>query len=133
MSQENVEIIKRGIDAFNRRDVNLLAELTTADFAWFPALPRTVEVNGYRGREGMETYIAEIRDTWEELRLITDEVRDLGDGAVLLGRTEGRGRASGVRVDAPIGIVYGFRGGKVSRCHAYLDHREALKAVGLEE
>ena len=81
----------------------------------------------------METYIAEIRDTWEELRVITDEVRDLGDGAVLLGRTEGRGRASGVRVDAPIGIVYGFRAGKVSGCHAYLDYREALKAVGLEE
>jgi ketosteroid isomerase-like protein len=34
-----VEIIRRATDAFNRRDVELLADLTTPDFAWFPALP----------------------------------------------------------------------------------------------
>jgi len=132
MSQEGVEIVKRGIDAFNRRDIDLLAELTTPDFEWFPALPGTFEADGYRGREGMETYFAEIRGTWEELRVLSDEVRDLGDGALLLGRTEARGPASGVQVDAPIGIVYEFRGGKVSRVRAYLDHSEALRAAGLD-
>jgi ketosteroid isomerase-like protein len=131
MSQQNLEIVKRGIDAFNRRDVDLLAELTTADFAWIPALPGTVEADGYQGREGMERYFAEIRSTWEELRVIGDEVRDLGDGALLLGRTEGRGRVSGVRVDAPIGIVFEFRRSKVWRVSAYLDHSEAVRVAGV--
>jgi ketosteroid isomerase-like protein len=133
MSKETVEVVQRGIDAFNRRDVDLVAELTTPDFAWFPALPRAVEADGYRGREGMETYFGEVRDTWEELRIFIDELRDLGDGVLLLGRTQGRGRASGVDVNAPIGIAYDFRGHKVSRCRAFLNHAEALKAVGLEE
>ena len=133
MSQENVEIVRRAIGAFNHRDVELLAELTTPDFAWFPALPRAVEANGYRGREGMETYFGEVRGTWEELRILIDELRDLGDGVLLLGRTEGRGRASGVEVNAPIGIAYDFRGQKVSRCRAFLDHADALKAVAPAE
>ena len=42
MSQANVEIVKRAIDAFNRRDVEGLVELTTADFKWFPAMPGIV-------------------------------------------------------------------------------------------
>ena len=128
-----MEIVRRGIDAFNRRDVDLLAELTTPDFEWFPALPGTVEADGYRGREGMETYFAEIRGTWEELSVLVDDVHDLGDGALVLGRTEGRGRASGVQVDAPIGIVFDFRRGKVSRVRAHLDHGEASRAAGLAE
>jgi hypothetical protein len=41
MSQENVEIVKRGLAAFNPPlDVDILAELTTRDFEWFPALPQ---------------------------------------------------------------------------------------------
>jgi ketosteroid isomerase-like protein len=81
----------------------------------------------------METYIGEVRGTWEELRIFIDELRDLGDGVLLLGRTEGRGRASGVEVNAPIGIAYDFRGHKVSRCRAFLNHADALKAAGLAE
>ena len=92
MSQENVEIVKRGIDAFNHRNVDLLATLVTPDFAWFPALPGVVEGDGYRGREGIERYFEEIANTWEELRVIGGEFRDLGDRVVVLGRTEGRGR-----------------------------------------
>ena len=64
MSQENVEIVKLGIEAFNHRNVDGLAALVTPDFAWFPALPGTVEGNGYRGREGIEMYFEEISSTW---------------------------------------------------------------------
>jgi ketosteroid isomerase-like protein len=133
MSQENVETVTRGIDGFNRRDVDLLAEVTTPDFAWFPALPGTVEHDGYRGREGIETSFGESQGTWEELRLFIDELRDLDDGVLVLGRTEGRGRASGAPVSAPIGVVFDFCRGKVSRVRAYLDHGEALRAAGLGE
>lgn len=133
MSQENLEIAERGIDAFNRRDVEVLAELTTRDFAWFPALPGTVEGGDYRGRDGIETYLGDIRDIWETLRVLGDEFRDLGDRVLALGRTEGRGQASGVQVDAPLAMVFDFRGGKISRVRTYLDHGEASRAAGLSE
>jgi ketosteroid isomerase-like protein len=133
MSQENVEIAGQGIDAYNGRDIDAFADLTTADFEWFPALDRTVEARSYRGREGIETYLGEVRNTWEELHVLGDEIRDLGDRVLVLGRVEGRGRGSGVQVDAPVGFVIDFRGVKVSRVRAYLDQGEALRAAGLAE
>ena len=134
MSQANVEIVKRGIDAFNRRDVEALADVVTPDFEWFPALPSTVEgerFSGYHGREGIETYFEDVRVTWEGLRVLGNEFRDRGDSVLVLGRADGRGRGSGVEVDIPLGIVYDFRDGKISRVRTYLDHDEALRAAGL--
>ena len=133
MSQTNVEIAERGIDAFNRRDVEALAEVTALDSEWFPALPGAVEGDGSRGFQGIETYLGEIRETWEELQLLADEYRDLGDRVLMLGRQEGLGRGSGVPVDAPIAVMFDLRDGKISRTRSYLDHAEALRAAGLSE
>jgi ketosteroid isomerase-like protein len=133
MSEANVEIVKRAMDAFNRGDVDLIADLTTPDFEWFPALPGNVEGGGYRGREGIETYLREIRDTWEELRIFGAEFRDLGDRVLVLGRAEGRGRGSGVPVDTSHGFVVELSGDKMSRVRTYLDHDDALRAAGLAE
>jgi ketosteroid isomerase-like protein len=133
MSAENVEIAKRAIDAFNRRDLDAYDDLFTRDFEWFPAFPRTVEGDGYLGREGIERYLAEITDTWEEFCAIAEEYRDLGDRVLLLGRFEGRGKGSGVPVDAQLGTAYDFRDDRVSRSRVFLDHGEALRAAGLSE
>jgi len=136
MSHANVDIVKRGIDAFNRRDVEALADVVTPDFEWFPALPSTVEgerFSGYRGREGIETYFEDVRSTWEGLRVLGNEFRDLGDSVLVLGRADGRGRGSGIEVDMPLGVIYDFRDGRVSRVRTYLDHGEALRAARLPE
>ena len=77
--------------------------------------------------------MANIRDTWEEIRVVADEFRDLGDSVLMLGRMEGRGRGSGVQIDAPLASIADFRGGKISRGRDFLDHSEALRAAGLSE
>jgi hypothetical protein len=60
--------------------VDAFDDLTTPDFEWFPALPSTIEgegYRGYRGREGIEAYFDDIRSAWEALRVLGDELRDL--------------------------------------------------------
>jgi hypothetical protein len=64
MSAENVEIAKRGIDAFNRPGSGVFAALMTADVELFAPMHGTVEGGGYRGREGFEAYRAELSETW---------------------------------------------------------------------
>src|ERR1700688_3564035 len=104
MSQQNVEIAKRVIDAFNRRDVNAIFECVNADLEWFPAMPVTLGGGALRGREGIESYVREVNDTWEEYRVVGQEFRDLSGGQVLvLSRVEGRGAGSGGLVDAAMG------------------------------
>jgi ketosteroid isomerase-like protein len=133
MSQENLEIAGRAIEAFNRRDLDLMAELTTADFELFPGIIGAVEGASFRGREGLATYLDALSDAWETARILPTEVRDLDDRVLVLARLTGRGRGSGVELDSPQGLVYYFRAGKIFRCRAYLDHGEALRAAGLSE
>jgi ketosteroid isomerase-like protein len=133
MSQANVEIAKRVVDAFNRRDVEGFFALAVPDFEWFPAMAGTVEGGGYRGREGIEAYLADIGEAWEEYRVLAEEFRDLDDRVVMLGRIEGRGRGSRAWIDSPTGTIFEFLGGKMSRLRTYLDHGEALRAAGLAE
>ncbi len=133
MSQENVEIAKRATDALNRRDWDAFLALVTADFEWLPAMPGAVQDVGYRGREEFAAYAREVEETWEYLHAVMKEFRDLRDRVLLLGRMEGRGRASGAQVDTPVAEVMDFQDGKLSRDRVFLNHAEALKAVGLEE
>ena len=132
MSAENVEIAKRVVDAFNRRDVEGFFKLAVPDFEWFPAMAGTVEGGGYRGRDGIEKYLADIGEAWEEYRVFAEEFRDLDDRVVMLGRIEGRGRGSHAWIDSPTGTIFDFRDGKMARVRTYLDHDEALRAAGLE-
>ncbi len=131
MSQ-NVEIVKRVIDAYNRGDLDAIDELCSPDFEWSTVMG-AVEVETFRGRAGVERYYEALDDAWEEFRVVAEELRELGERVLVLGRFQGRGRGSGVPVDSPVGIIYDLRGGKASRVRSYLDHGEALRAAGLSE
>jgi ketosteroid isomerase-like protein len=133
VSHENIEIAKRFVDAFNRRDLDALMETVTPDFAFFPAMADTIDGNSFQRRAGMKAYFVDVDSAWEELSLIYDEYRDLGDRVLTLGRLEGRGRGSGAVVEAPQGAVGDFRDGKLSSVRSYLDHAAALRAAGLTE
>lgn len=133
MSQANVEIVRRAIDAFNRRDIDAIYKCVTPDLEWFPAMPVTFSGGAFRGREGIESYVREVGDAWEEYRVVGEDFRDLGDRVLALSRVEALGAGSGAQVDSPMGQVYHFRGGKIARIRTYLDHGEALKAAGSGE
>jgi ketosteroid isomerase-like protein len=133
MSEENVELAKRVIDAFNRRDADAIFECVNPDIEWFPAVPVSFGGGALRGRAGIESYLRDVSDTREEYLVLSQDFRDIDQDQVLvLSRVEGRGAGSG-RFDAAMGQIFDIRDGKISRVRTYLDHREALKAVGLAE
>jgi ketosteroid isomerase-like protein len=135
MSQENVELARTSIDLFNHRDLSALAELSQEDFEFVSVLT-AVDAGGatYRGSQAWTSYFAAMDETWEEWRVEDSEVFDAGDdGVAAVFRIVGKGKHSGVPVEHAIGVAYRIRQGKLWRMRAYLDPREALKAVGLEE
>ncbi len=128
MAREHVEIAKRGMDAFNRRDIDGLLDLCTPE----PALSSRLLDAGadFRGREGLERYFAMLAESWDEFHSVVEEYRDLGDRVLTLGRFTARGRGSGVTVGAPTATIFDFRNGRISRARLYLDQGEALEAAG---
>jgi ketosteroid isomerase-like protein len=132
MSQENVAVVRNLLDAFNARDLDRFSDQTTPDFEWSPSMV-AIEGEVFVGRAGIETYFARMIDGWDTFRVEDGELRDLGDRVLWSGRLEGRGRISGAPVSASLDILYELRDGKVTQMRSFLDHDEALKAVGLEE
>ncbi len=132
MSKENVEIVRRAIEAFSAGDADAFAALTTPELEWTAGLG-AVEGEVFRGHEGVETYFGRLSSAWDEFRLLPDELHDLGDVVLVLGRLVGRGRGGGVPVDSPVGAVWDLRGGKIWRLRAYLDHDKAREAAGLAQ
>jgi len=133
MSQENVEIARRHHEAFNKRDIDSFLGALENDAEWIPIMA-SLEGRVYRGHEGVRRWIEELDRHWETFEVRDEEVHDLGDRVLILGRWHARGRASGVVLEnQPASWLYEINDGKVVKMRTYTDRAEALEAAGLSE
>jgi ketosteroid isomerase-like protein len=135
MSQENVEAFRRGVEAYNRRDVGAFLELFEPGVEWHPLTQVMFgeEATVYRGHEGIRQFMREVDEALAEVQIEQLEIRDLGERLVVSGRLRARGRASGAETESPISWVVEFEYSKVIRMRDYLDLKDALEAAGLSE
>ncbi len=135
MSRENVETVETAIEAFNRRDVNALVDISDDELEIVSVLT-AANLGGsmYRTLEAWTSYFAAMDETWQEWQLEDFRLFDAGDdGVACLCRMIGKGRQSGVPVERPTGIVFQFRQGRLWCIRSYLDPGDAMEAVGLRE
>lgn len=78
-------------------------------------MDRLIEGGGYRGREGIEAYFETNSRTWEEFELLPDELRDLSDRLLWLGRVE---RADGPAASGSIRRLGQWSSFATARCRA---------------
>jgi ketosteroid isomerase-like protein len=133
MSKENVDIVRRALEAFPRGDVEEMLSYLDPELEWHSAIVGGAEGNVYRGHEGFRRWYADSFESFEELTNEWSEFRDLGDRVLALGRVKARGRESGVEVDSPMGWVFTVRSGKAVKAEGFLSREEALEAAGLTE
>jgi ketosteroid isomerase-like protein len=130
MSQENVEIVKRGNEAFRRGDWEAVAEVidphisirTDASWPEQRIYGREAALAFYRGVA--ESGISDIR---------IDETIDLGDRVLVRLRLHMRGSYSGAEGEQYYSMISTLRDGRVILDEFFLDHTAALKAVGLAD
>ena len=132
MSQENVEIVRRQIEALNRGDWEGSVEGVDPGIEWVVAsehpASRTV-----RGLDELREYRADWNQMLEGLTFEAEEIVDRDDAIVAVGRIKGTGSGSGAETEVPLAFVSRFRDGLVVRVEEYLDRNEALVAAGLRE
>ena len=131
MSQENVEIVRRSFDAWNRWDLEALRRMYADDAmveAGITGFGRT-----FKGEDLIGRWAAEMRDTWAEVRWELDRIFEAGDVVVSFYRGIGVGRESGVEVVRDLTGVYRLHDGLIVSERVYLDREEALEAAGLSE
>ena len=136
MSRENVEVVRRVLDALERRDFETVATYAHPEIEIYPALegadtdPSQIP---YRGRGGMKAFLEEIYEPWLEIAVEVEEVIAAPNDRVLtVERWRTRGR-DGIAIDTKLIDVYSFREGLVVRIDGFRDSAEAFEAVGLRE
>ena len=128
MSQGNVEVVRRSIEAYQRGDLEAaLADVHPA-IVWNP-----FEEAPMQGVDAVRAYLTRWESDWEDLETTTEEFIDAGDAVVAVVHFRGRGRNSGIEVDARTYAVYTVRDGKTVDMEEFIEREEALKAAGLRE
>lgn len=127
MSEENVELVRRGIasvDAFWA----MLDEYVVWDLRGLP----TFDLEGiYVGRDAVIAASRHYWGTWAEYSLEAEEIIDAGASVVVAVRERMRGRGSGVELDRRWAQTWTFHRGRVIRWELFPDKAEALAAIGI--
>ena len=125
MSQENVELVRRGFEAFNARDVEGLVAACHSDAEWMPFRAQ-LEGIAYRGHDGIRRFVADMDEDWNAFRIDPVEFHDRGARVVVIGRVIAAGRGIGVEVNSLAGFVFDVRDGRIARLVSHSDPAVAL-------
>jgi ketosteroid isomerase-like protein len=132
MSEENVEIAQRSIDAYNRRDFEALRKVSDPKLEVDWSASRGLEVGVYRGVESVLDFYRNFFDTFERVEVEPDHFIESGD-SVVVPNTAHIGGRDGIETVARSTLVFEIRSGLITRIRLYQETNEALEAVGLEK
>jgi len=140
MSQENVNLIRDCIAAFNAGDVEQMLALSDPELEWRPAFGgATGGATAYHGFAGFREYWCGTQEIWDRFHFEPEQFMDDGNSVLVVGRGSGRAKGSGVDIDQPFAMLFRVRSGKVLFGQTFVEPEQAhaaanaLKAVGLGE
>ena len=137
MSQENVEVVRRTIEAYNRtyaEGTPDLYDLLDPEVEWVP-MSALLEGTRYHGHDGVRQWMEEMKRDWTSFEVRPERFLDLGDDRVLtLGVWRAQGRGGDVLLDfQQASWLFQVKGGRLVRLQTFTDRSEALEAAGLRE
>jgi ketosteroid isomerase-like protein len=134
MSEENVEIVREAVEAFNDGNLDAAFELVHPDIELrspdvFP------DAATYRGVEAVREFFETWLETFQGFRLHLEDCVAAGDERVLATlRVSGQGVESGASVESPkLFQLIDLRDGKILRASFFPTETEALEAARLSE
>jgi uncharacterized protein len=117
MSEAYVDQLRRGYEALNRGDVSVVLELLDPDIEWHEPSP-SPDAGSHRGRESFERFIRGWIESFDGFRVEPEQVVERGARLIAVVRQSGRGRASGVEVEARLAHVWTVEDGRAVRWEA---------------
>jgi ketosteroid isomerase-like protein len=135
MSQENVEMIRAAMNAWNRGDWDDALTDAAPDFVLDNSMNAGEWRGIHRGPEEVKRAWGVLTEAWQSVRIEVSEFIE-ADGGVVVTRQKAHfvGR-DGIDLPGPTrsGWVWTIRDGKLAHLTTYNDLDEALQAVGLSE
>jgi ketosteroid isomerase-like protein len=134
MSQENLEIVRRATEAYNRRDVDGFLEYWAHDAVLDWSNSRGFDARVFRGHDEIRAFMQRFLGTFENARIeFVDDPVEIEDGLVIVDNvTYLRGR-DGIEVQARSSWLIRIRDGEQTSLTLYQTKQDALEAAGLSE
>ena len=129
MSEENVELVREGIEAFNRGDIDWLVERIDDDFVFDWSRSRSPLRGVYRGPRTESRASSASNGDVRGIRRRAAEFIDRGRHVVVPNKVTAQGR-NGIEVSAEANQVFTLEpDGRMSRVAMYQELEEALAAA----
>ncbi len=133
MSQENVEIVRRFAEAWERLDSDTMADLVDPNVEQHGTVGGLEEARVVRGMSEIRRDYERVEEMWDEHRVEIEKLIDAGDQVVVFQHEYQRGRSSGVELVIDAAVIFDLRDGRIVRIQGYMDRAAALEAAGLSE
>ncbi len=133
MSQENVEVVRRLYERFNRGDIDALLQSYDPEVELYPGIRTPDQDTRYSGHQGMKEFFRDATEAWETVTVEPKELIECGGNRILtIDRWRFFGR-EGIEIDVELPTLFSFRDGFIVRIDGFTDKAEALEAAGLSE
>jgi ketosteroid isomerase-like protein len=133
MSEENVAWVRRSFQLLDDGDLDEMVRITPEDFVLDRSESRGLRSGVFRGPEEIRKIWEDFMEAWADYEVYETEIIDAGDVVVRVGGIRGRGRSSGIEVQAEAATVWRFEGGGPVSASLYQTKAKALEAAGLSE
>ena len=133
MSQEDVDLTRVAVDAFDRRDVDSFLALNDPDVEFAPVEASVEGGQPFRGHDGVRRWWAETFEVFPDFEIDLVGIRDLGEQLLVNARLRGRGANSGATIDRAVWSIITWHEGRVVSWFSFESSDEALEAAGLRE
>jgi uncharacterized protein len=131
MSEENVELVRRVLEARNRGDMNTVMSYAAPDIEFDLSASAGTFAGIYRGHRAVRRLWAAWSEVFSHMHWEAEELIDAGDAVVVPVRFHARGRGSGVETVTRAVHVYWIEDGKVVRYRQLPNRADAFAAAGL--
>jgi ketosteroid isomerase-like protein len=134
VSQENMEVVRRGHEARSAGRIGEWINTLDPDIEW--------DISGYpvpdfpvrgSGRDSFVRHITKYWSLWNDYVQTVENTVDVGDDVVVLLRERARLRNSDAPVEREVAMVWTIHNGVRVRFRAFECQADALKAAGIDE
>jgi ketosteroid isomerase-like protein len=130
MSESNVDVVRRGYEAFGRGDINGLLALLDERVQWLTPGPRELATSGRRtGRQEVGAFFGTLNEVFEVQRFEPSEFIGQGDRVIVLGSETSRVRANDASLNLDWVHVFTLRDGKVVTFQEFFDTAAVVAAL----
>jgi ketosteroid isomerase-like protein len=133
MSQENVEIVRRGFAAYSRGDLDEVVELWAPNATWDWSNSRGFDAGVYRGHGEIRAFWQRFLAAFEEVRFELVDLLEVEDDLLIVENVAYMRGRDGIEVQARSAWLITFQDGDQTSLTLYQTKQEALEAAGLRE